>query len=85
MRRKSSCTLYMCLHVKGECFFSLSVIYYVKGNRALGNSILRNFVQVSAKSNNYQLSSIARTIRDWNSLLNRVIEEQSVEAFKIAV
>ena len=38
--------------------------------------------QVSAKTNKYQHNFIASTIRDWNSLPNRVIEEQSVEAFK---
>ena len=46
---------------------------------------LKIFIQVGAKTNKYQHSFIARTIRDWNSLSNSVIEKQSVEAFKKAV
>lgn len=40
--------------------------------------------QVSAKKNKYHHTFIASTIRDWNSLPNRVVEEQSVEALKKA-
>ena len=40
--------------------------------------------QVSAKTNKYQDTFIASTIRDWNFLPNRVVEEQSVEALKKA-
>lgn len=73
-----------CVCKSESVFFSLSAIYYVKGNRALGKAI--PFVQVSAKCNKYQwYSFIARTVRDWNSLANKVIEQQSVEAFKMAV
>ena len=43
------------------------------------------FIQVAAKTNKYQHSFIARTIRDWNSLPNGIIEKQSLEAFKKAV
>ena len=83
MRRKNSCK---CTCVcKRRVVFSLSAIYYVKGNRALGNSILRNFVHVTAKCNNYQHSFIAHTIRDSNSSPNRFIEEQSVKTFKMVV
>ena len=46
---------------------------------------LKKFIQVGAKTNKYQHSFIARTIRDWNSLPSSVIEKQSVEAFKKAV
>ena len=46
---------------------------------------LKKFIQVGAKTNKYQHSFIARTIRDWNSLPSSVIEKQSVEAFKQAV
>ena len=38
--------------------------------------------QVSAKTNKYQHTFITNTIRDWNFLPNRVVEEQSVEALK---
>ena len=40
------------------------------------------FIQVSAKTNKYQHSFIARTIRDWNSLPNSVIKKHSEETFK---
>ena len=46
---------------------------------------LKNFIQVGAKTNKYQHSFIARTIRGWNSLPSSVIEKQSVEAFRKAV
>ena len=46
---------------------------------------LKKFIQVGAKTNKYQHSFIARTIRGWNSLPSSVIEKQSVEAFKKAV
>ena len=60
-------------------------LYYLKGDRALGNSHPKKFIQVGTKTNKYQHSFIARTIRDWNSLPNSLIEKQSVEAFKKAV
>ena len=43
------------------------------------------FIQLGARTNKYQNSFVARTIRDWNCLPNRsnsVIEKQSVEASK---
>ena len=46
---------------------------------------LKKFIQVGAKTNKYQHSFIARTIRGWNSLPSSVIEKQSVEAFRKAV
>ena len=46
---------------------------------------LKKFTQVGAKTNKYQHSFIARTIRDWSSLPSGIIEKQSVEAFKKAV
>ena len=60
-------------------------LYYLKEDRALGNSHPKKVIQVGAKTNKYQHSFIARTIRDWNSLPNSVIEKQSVDAFKKAV
>ena len=56
-------------------------LYYLKGDRALGNSYPKKFIQVAAKTNKYQQSFIGRTIRNWNSLPNSVIEKQLVEAF----
>ena len=53
-------------------------MYYLKGDRALGNSILRN--SSSECQNQDQHSFIARTNTDWNSLPNGVIEKQSVKA-----
>ena len=53
-------------------------MYYLKGDRALGNSILRN--SSSECQNQDQHSFIASTNTDWNSLPNGVIEKQSVKA-----
>ena len=59
-------------------FIHFHPIYYLKGDRALGNSILRN--SSSECQNQDQHSFIARTNTDWNSLPNIVIEKQSVKA-----
>ena len=58
-------------------FIHFHPIYYLKGDRALGNSILRN--SSSECQNQDQHSFIARTNTDWNSLPNGVIEKQSVK------
>ena len=66
--------------------YNFHPIYYLKGDKALGNSTLtKKFIQVGAKTNKYHHSFFERTIRDWNSLPNSVIEKKSVEAFKKAV
>ena len=59
-------------------FIHFHPIYYLKGDRALGNSILRN--SSSECQNQDQHSFIARANTDWNSLPNGVIEKQSVKA-----
>ena len=59
-------------------FIHFHTIYYLKGDRALVNSIPRN--SPSECQNQHQHSFIARTNRDWNSLPNGVIEKQSVKA-----
>ena len=69
---------------------SLSAIHfppYILFKRQQGTRHLhpKTFIQVGAKTNKYQHSFIARTIRDWNSLANTVFEKQSVEAFKKTV
>ena len=56
-----------------------------KRRQGTRQSHLKKFIQVDAKTNKYQHSFIARTIRDWNSLPSSVIEKQSVEAFKKTV
>ena len=53
-------------------FIHFHPIYYLKGDRARGNSILRN--SLSECQNQDQHSFIARTNTDWNSLPNGVIE-----------
>ena len=65
-------------HDSRRGFIRFHPIYYLKGDRALGNSILRN--SSSECQNQDQHSFIARTNTDWNSLPNGVIEKQSVEA-----
>ena len=65
-------------HDSQRGFIHFQPIYYLKGDRALGNSILRN--SSSECQNQDQHSFIARTNTDWNSLPNGVIEKQSVEA-----
>ena len=37
------------------------------------------------EANKYKHSFLAQTIRDWNSLPNHILEEQSIEVFKRAV
>ena len=65
-------------HDSQRGFIHFHPIYYLKGDRALGNSILRN--SSSECQNQDQHSFIARTNTDWNSLPNIVIEKQSVKA-----
>ena len=65
-------------HDSQRGFIHFHPIYYLTGDRALGNSILRN--SSSESQNQDQHSFIARTNTDWNSLPNGVIEKQSVEA-----
>ena len=65
-------------HDSQRGFIHFHPIYYLKGDRALGNSILRN--SSSECQNQDQHSFIVRTNTDWNSLPNGVIEKQSVEA-----
>ena len=65
-------------HDSQRGFIHFHPMYYLKGDRALGNSILRN--SSSECQNQDQHSFIARTNTDWNSLPNGVIEKQSVEA-----
>ena len=65
-------------HDSQRGFIHFHPIYYLKGDRALGNSILRN--SSSECQNQDQHSFIARTNTDWNSLPNGVIEKQSVKA-----
>ena len=45
----------------------------------------KKFVEVGARTNRYKHSFLARKIRDWNSLLNKIINEKTGEAFKKAV
>ena len=59
-------------------FIHLYPIYYLKGDRALSNSILRN--SSSECQSQDQHSFIAPTNTDWNSLPNGIIEKQSVKA-----
>ena len=65
-------------HESQRGFIHFHPIYYLKGDRALGNSILRN--SSSECQNQDQHSFIARTNTDLNSLPNIVIEKQSVKA-----
>ena len=64
-------------HDSQRGFIHFHPIYYLKGDRALGNSILRN--SSSECQNQDQHSFIAPTNTDWNSLPNGVIEKQSVK------
>ena len=65
-------------HDSQRGFIHFHPIYNLKGDMALGNSILRN--SSSECQNQDQHSFIARTNTDWNSLPNGVIEKQSVKA-----
>ena len=65
-------------HDSQRGFVHFHPIYYLKGDRALANSILRN--SSSECQNQDQHSFIVRTNTDWNSLPNGAIEKQSVKA-----
>ena len=65
-------------HDSQRGFIHFHPIYYLKGDRALGNSILRN--SSSECQNQDQHSFIVRTNTDWHSLPNGVIEKQPVKA-----
>ena len=64
-------------HDSQRGFIHFHPIYYLKCDRALGNSILRNS-SIERRTQD-QHSFIARTNTDWNSLPNGVIEKQSVK------